>query len=105
VAAHKVGYQRFDKTGGFNPVPILFSSEPEQALSAIKDNPSFMEDCIQLLASKLVIREDLTIEDAEAYVSNPRAGQAIQPLLEYWKKANTRRLSSSKPKQAKEDTG
>jgi len=105
VASFKVGYLKFDKTGGFSPVPVLFSADPQQALDTIKSNPVFLEDCIQLLASKLVIREELTIEEAEAFIGAPRAGRVVQPLLDLWKKAKARRLSVSKTKTPKEDTG
>jgi len=109
VARVKVGAVRFDRSGGYAPVPVLFSSEPEQASHNIKKNPQFIKDCIQLLSSKFLHREELTIQQAEEFVLNPREGKYKQPMLESWKAAMDRpkekEKPASSPKPSKEEKG
>jgi len=92
VAAAKIGYARFGRTGGFTPIPILFSSDPQEALEAAKDGA--MEEYIQLLASRLMIREELSAAEAEAFITSPRAGRVLLPLSDLWKKSKLKREAS-----------
>jgi len=104
VATFKVGYLKFDKSGAYNPVPTLFSSEPQKVLEAIKQKATLMEDYMQILATKLLIREELSIDEAMTLITSPRQGQTRQPLLELWKKTKYKRASTL-PKPSKEDKG
>jgi len=108
VAMFKTGCHRFDRSGGYAPIPVLFSSEPEQATQNIKTNPVFIRDCIKLLASKLLYREELSASQAEAYLLNPRQGQYKQPMLDSWNAAMAKAVDKDKdssPKVSKDNKG
>jgi len=108
VARFKVGCLRFDRSGGYVPIPVLFSSEPEQASQHIKRNPGFIRDCIQLLSGKLLFREEFTSKQAEEFLLNPRQGRFKQPMLESWKAAVEKMVEKEgvcSPKPSKTDKG
>ena len=97
VASYKVGYMRFDGKLADGPVPVFFSADPEKTAQAMKNSPQFAFDCLQGLVARLLEREELSREEAEQFLDNPRAGAARQPLVRSWQGQG----SSSKPSGSK----
>jgi len=90
---------RFDDSGHEAPVPLLFSSDPEDAAARIAANNQAMYDMLHLLVSRLLHREELSLEEAMAYVANPRKGVVERPLASKFssKKSSDAAPSGSQP--------
>ena len=86
VSRHPVTAEFFDGKSAAGPVPILFSTKPEAAAEAFKASPEMAHHMIQLLASKLLMVEELDREGAEAYVLSPREGRASRPFQRLYSK-------------------
>jgi len=105
VASYKVGYMKFDLSGAHSPIPTLFSTDPAAALRSIKEDPFFIQRCLEILVSKLLVREELTAEQALLYLANPKPGETKQPMSEAWKKLSSKHRSPSKEKTPTVDKG
>jgi len=76
---------RFDESGHGSPVPMLFSSDPKGARDRLVENHQQAYDMLHLLVSRLLSREELTLEEAMEYVANPRKGVVQRPLAAKFK--------------------
>ncbi len=66
------------------PVPTLFSSSPETAKKALSCSPELAFECLQALVTKLLARHELTVEEAEAYISSPIPRVEKRPYQRAW---------------------
>jgi len=90
----------------------LFSSNPELSSKAFKDSPQMAFECLNLLVARLVEREELSPQQAEAYVAKPTRGAVNRPFKITWaefaaKLAIKRKRSAeeSSPVSSKTDKG
>jgi len=92
---------RFDDGGHGSPVPMLFSSDPKAASTRLETNPQAAYDMLHLLVSRLLIREELSLEEAQQYVANPRKGVVERPLAARFKAKTDPASSHSSSKEEK----
>ncbi len=71
---------RFDSPARGWPVPVLFSSEPGKTERAFRDSAQMAYDCLHALVSNLYARQELTAQEAEAYLANPASHVAERPF-------------------------
>jgi len=76
---------RFDESGHGSPVPMLFSSDPKGARDRLVENHQQAYDMLHALVSRLLSREELSLEEAMEYVANPRKGVVQRPLAAKFK--------------------
>ena len=72
-------------------MPVFCSNQPETSLKKLKEDPEFAFNCLQALATRLLIRRELSIEEAVEYFQDPREGD--------FKRGFKRPYSQSKDKQ------
>jgi len=82
VAEFNLGYKTFQNLPG--PVPTYFSDKPDVTSEELKKSPKFAFDCMQTLLSRLLDTEQITKEQAEAYLGNPTIGRTRTPLVKTW---------------------
>jgi len=92
---------RFDESGHNSPVPLLFSSDPQAASARIQDNPQEAYDMLHMLVSRLLHREELSLEEAMEYVANPRKGVVQRPLAAKFTAKQAEKKSSPSTNTAK----
>ena len=83
------------------PVPTIFSSEPAKTKKTLNNSPQYAYDCMQALLSRLVERQELTVMEAEAYLSDPAPGVVTRPFVHPWPASVTAKPTSEpqdKPK-------
>ena len=100
VAEFNLGYKTFQNLPG--PVPTYFSDKPDVTSEELKKSPKFAFDCMQTLLSRLLDTEQITKEQAEAYLGNPTIGRTRTPLVKTWEsvmgKTDPKTLEGKKPK-------
>ena len=69
------------------PVPVFFSNDPERSLEELKRDPAFSFQCLQALVARLLVRNELTREQALAYLADPSEGDSRRGLKRSWKTA------------------
>ncbi len=109
IAAHPLGYDRFESPATGWPVPTMFSSEPTKAQKALQESPEFAYECLQDLVANLLERQELTAEQAAAYLADPSQGRIKRPFKKAMEAKATssrdRSNSSSSHKPSKEEKG
>ena len=96
VGKFPLQYERFNDVEASGPVPTFFSNKPEQTLEELRKDPDFAFKCLQALVSRLLVRKDLTTEEALAYMANPEEGDSRRGLKRTWK-ADEPESGPSKP--------
>jgi hypothetical protein len=74
----------FDGQAAAGPVPVFFSSNPEEAGKQLKLYPHLAHGYIQALVSRILMPEDLAALESMAYVQGPREGKVSSPLIREW---------------------
>jgi hypothetical protein len=74
----------FDGQAAAGPVPVFFSSNPEEAGKQLKLYPHLAHGYIQALVSRILVPEDLAALESMAYVQGPREGKVTSPLIREW---------------------
>ena len=64
-------FSRFDDEVASGPVPVFFSNKPDESLQELKRDPSFAFKCLQALVSRLLVRKEMTKEEAIGYLAKP----------------------------------
>ena len=80
----EVHYDAFDNETATGPVPTFFSSNPEDSLKQLNQDPEYAFECLQALVSKLLARREMTAEEAEEYYADPRTGDFRRQLKRAW---------------------
>jgi hypothetical protein len=87
LAAYPVYCQLFDGNVGAGPVPVLFSSKPEEVAARLKDMPATAHQLSQAIASRLTNTEKLTSSEALELGSTPREGKSASPFIRAFREA------------------
>lgn len=60
LVSYPVAYSRFKDAGVPGVKPTLFSKKPEDTLAQLKQSPEYAFRCVQLLARKILARQNVT---------------------------------------------
>jgi len=82
VASFMINHTGFKNLPG--PKPLFFSEDPGETAHALKDSPRLAFDCMQTLLCRLLETEQITKDEAEAYLANPTIGRTRTPLVRTW---------------------
>ena len=84
IARYPIDANYWDGYSCCGPVPVLFSSKPEETAKAFKDMPAEAHDACQQLAAKLLRTENISAKDAMEYVKSPKEGRSTKPMTRVW---------------------
>jgi hypothetical protein len=82
VSSFFIGYRAFKNIPG--PIPMFFSQNPPETQKYLNDTPRFAFDCMQMLLGRLLETEQITREEADAFLANPTVGKTKAPLVRTW---------------------
>ena len=82
VSTFCIGYSGFTNLPG--PKPMFFSENPDETAQELKNSPKFAFECMQTLLGRLLETEQISKEEAEAYLANPTIGRSRAPLVRTW---------------------
>lgn len=95
VAKFPTGYSSFTNIPG--PKPMFFSENPQATASELKSSPQLAFDYMQMLLARLLETEQITKEEAEAFLEDPVLGKTKTPLVRTWESVAKKSASSPKP--------
>jgi hypothetical protein len=91
LASFPLEVDMFDGDLAAGPVPLFFSSKPEETLAKISSRPSAAHNLCQALAGRFLITEGLTSKEAVSLDGKPRIGKAEPPFIRAWREPPPKR--------------
>jgi len=80
---------------------MLFSTDPKAARERLANSHQEAYDMLHMLVSRLLSREELSLEEAMEYVANPRKGVVQRPLAVKFKTKSDPGLTAAGPSESK----
>ena len=79
----------------------MCSEQPEVTLRQLTINPEYAFDCLQALVSRLLVRREMTPEQAMEYCGEPLEGEFRKALKRSWTPHNKESPATGKGKSSK----
>jgi hypothetical protein len=97
LAAYPVYCQLFDGDVGAGPVPVLFSSKPEEIAAQLRELPAAAHKLSQAISTRLTTTETLTSSEALELGATPREGKTVSPFTRSYREAVPPPTKRAKP--------
>jgi len=97
-----VGHNTFSNLPG--PVPMIFSEDPAATLKELNSSPKLAFDYFQILLSRLLDTEQISREQAAAFLDNPTLGTTKTPLVRTWETIAGKRVAATPTPKADKGT-
>jgi hypothetical protein len=85
LASFPLEVDMFDGDLAAGPVPLFFSSKPEETLAKVTGRPQAAHNLCQALAGRFMATEGLTSKEAVSLNGRPRIGKAEPPFIRAWR--------------------